>query len=179
MINPDLAVNAWIPSIQLPIFIALAKGIEFLFDTLPLTIISLAVALVIWLRKSRKDAAVFAGVMLLNAIAIEAIKLIVHRARPINGLIQESSYAFPSGHAATALVFFGFLIYFAIKYLKPKKQKSITISLCLLMIVLIGFSRIYLNTHWLTDVLGGFLVGAVMLALSLLTLRILEKNKKS
>lgn len=109
----------------------------------------------------------FAVSMLASGLLIYIIKEIVQRARPENALILESGFSFPSGHALISVVFFGFLIYFALKNMKNKSAK-ITISIILIAVILfIGKSRLILNVHWFSDVLAGFFLGLAILLASI------------
>lgn len=93
----------------------------------------------------------------------ELVKLIFRRPRPDESLwwMHESSTSFPSGHSMTAFFAYGILAFFIFKSnFKPNKKK-ILISLCGVMILIIGFSRMVLGMHYFTDVIGGFLLGGI------------------
>ena len=68
---------------------------------------------------------------------------------------QPIPYGFPSGHTSIAVVFWGTLM-----LLFRKRWLSV---LCVSLIVLIPFSRIYLGVHFIADVLGGYFIGGIML----------------
>ncbi len=83
-----------------------------------------------------------------------------HRPRPLEAAVYlEKSWSFPSGHAVLAVALYGFLIYFFWKYFKNWKNKTNVLFLGLLVIILIGFSRLYLGVHYLSDVWAGGMVG--------------------
>ena len=85
------------------------------------------------------------------------LKLIFSRTRPIDiNIITETGYSFPSGHAMISLAIYGFLAYLLWK--SDYKYKKIGVSLLVLLIVLIGISRIYLGVHYTSDVIAGFIV---------------------
>lgn len=101
-------------------------------------------------------------VFLLNYI----LKLIFLRDRPLNiNLIVETGYSFPSGHAMTSLGIYGFIIYLLIVSNRNKTTKIVGASFLILLIILIGISRIYLGVHYATDVLAGFIISASYLLL--------------
>lgn len=95
------------------------------------------------------------------------IKILFARARPeIMPLVEEGSFSYPSGHAAVSIVMYGLLAIYIYQNIKNKKLKYFLISLCIISPIIIGLSRVYLGTHYMTDVLGGWLVGVLMLFVS-------------
>jgi undecaprenyl-diphosphatase len=100
------------------------------------------------------------------------ISLIVGRPRPnsplIHVLMPEPYHSFPSGHAENDLVFYGILLY--LSFTPPVREwryRWVLIPfqiIAFVIIAVIGYSRILEGSHWLTDVLGGYLSGAIFLA---------------
>ena len=108
-----------------------------------------------------------------SVIINNLVKIIVRRERPdYLRMVMEKSYSFPSGHAMISVLFFGSIIYLVNKY-NLKHKKLITFSLST-FILLVGISRIYLGVHYLTDVVGGYLLGIVVL---FFIIHILERKK--
>ena len=100
------------------------------------------------------------GVTVIN----QAIKHIVRRPRPnVLRLVEESGYSFPSGHSMVSMAFYGIVIYLVYKNVSNKYLKWLLITLLSLLILSIGFSRIYVGVHYFTDVAGGFLLGLAYL----------------
>ncbi len=91
------------------------------------------------------------------------IKLLVLRPRPINSLISENGYSFPSGHTMISVAFYGIIIYLIFKNVKTKYLRYSLSFILLLFIFLIAFSRIYLSVHYFTDVLSALLLGLAYL----------------
>ncbi len=95
------------------------------------------------------------------------------RARPNTlyvGQMKLKSYSFPSGHTLGATVFYGLLAYIAYKTL-PTPWNMIVAGVLVLLIILIGLSRIYLGAHYPTDVIGGWALGGVILVVMIVVLR--------
>ena len=100
------------------------------------------------------------GVTVIN----QAIKHIVRRPRPnVLRLVEEDGYSFPSGHSMVSMAFYGIIIYLVYKNVSNKYLKWLLIALLSLLILSIGFSRIYVGVHYFTDVAGGFLLGLAYL----------------
>jgi len=109
-------------------------------------------------------------------------KLLVHRYRPDGGVMTETDFSFPSGHATIAVALYGYLAYLIIKHLKNKTAQGAVLLGALIVILIIGFSRLYLGVHFVSDVLAGYLVGllALIAGISLREWFILKpiKNKR-
>ena len=92
-----------------------------------------------------------------------ALKYIVQRARPGDPLpaIVETGYSFPSGHAVGSMVFYGFIAFLLCR-LYPRYAKAV-VAAAALIILIIGFSRLYLGVHFPSDVIAGYLLGGVWL----------------
>jgi undecaprenyl-diphosphatase len=113
------------------------------------------------------------GGMLLN----EWVKLLVHRHRPfVDGwFVDWSGYSFASGHTIGATLLYGQLALFIIPMIKNRGGRVLVFSAATFVIVLVGFSRIALGAHYLTDVLGGMFLGTSWLTLCLLVSRPLRQ----
>ena len=89
----------------------------------------------------------------------DLIKNFVCRERPCGEALP--GYSFPSGHSSMSMCFFGILIYLVHRYVRTDWWRILLITIFSLYIILIGISRIWLNAHYLTDVLAGYLVGYI------------------
>lgn len=107
---------------------------------------------------------IFISGTLLSYVLNEFIKSIIKRDRPsIVEQVHAVGYSFPSGHAMISTVCYGIFTYFLLKTITKKKYKNLIVSLTGLLIILIGYSRLALNVHYLTDVIGGYLIGALFI----------------
>ncbi len=102
------------------------------------------------------------------------IKLIINRPRPGPNFVQVIQHltdpSFPSGHVVHYVVFFGSLYVVIHSIWKPGKAMAACFSGVFIALVgSISLSRVYLGTHWPTDVLGGYMLGFIMLWLMLHT----------
>ena len=100
---------------------------------------------------------------LISAGIIILSKNIFLRERPLIGSEILSSYSFPSGHSLIATTYYGFLIYLLRRSKCKEEYKVIGTTFLTTLIVLICLSRLILNVHYLTDVVGGVILGLVIL----------------
>jgi len=103
------------------------------------------------------------GGMLLN----EWLKVVVHRHRPfVDGpFVDWSGYSFSSGHTIGATLLYGQLLLFVLPALKARHWRLLCICSAMSLVLLVGFSRIALGAHFLTDVLAAIIFGIVWLML--------------
>ncbi len=134
-----------------------------------LLLISVILIGILVYKKRWRDSFLFISALAGGLIFEFLIKFIMQRARPENALIHSAGYSFPSGHAIRAIIFFSFLIYCFKDEIKNKALQALFIAGNIIMFILIGFSRIYLNVHWLSDVLAGFALGLFWLTFLMLT----------
>jgi undecaprenyl-diphosphatase len=111
-----------------------------------------------------------AGMIAIVAIAMSGIiKVILHRARPVNEYVAKMlflTYSFPSGHAAGSIVSFG-LAALVVSYRWPELAVMVWIVAALLTLC-VSLSRIYLGAHYASDIIGGWVVGGLGLVAILL-----------
>jgi len=103
------------------------------------------------------------GGMLLN----EWMKVLVHRHRPfVDGpFVDWSGYSFASGHTIGATLLYGQLLLFVLPALKTRHWRLLSVFSALFLVLLVGFSRVALGAHFLTDVLAAIIFGIVWLML--------------
>jgi undecaprenyl-diphosphatase len=126
--------------------------------------------------KKKKQAWIFTIALACGSAIEKIIKFLFERQRPNTQLIQDLENSFPSGHATFAIILFSLLIYFYKDEIKSKVRKNWFIVVNIFLILFIGFSRVYINAHWFSDVLGGFALGFFVLNIILF---IFENKKKN
>jgi undecaprenyl-diphosphatase len=176
--NINANMNSWVVSINTGAFTLVAEGISFVFDTTALVVISLIVAAVLIICNYRRGSVLLLGAMVGDAILVVIFKELFQSIRPQNMLIPEMGYSFPSGHVTGSVVFFGVLTYLAWKHWASKKVKVSTGGFYTAMVVLVSFDRIYLNVHWVSDVVGAVLLGSFVLAFAITIFRYFEASGK-
>ena len=168
-------VNSLITKIQANPLIAVSIVISNLFENLGVTCLTCLFVIYLLFLKRKKESVIFGLVVILSSFFVILLKNLYQVARPVNELIAETDFSFPSGHTTFAVVFFGLLAYFYLN--ENKKNKIIAIIISAICILLVAFSRIYLNVHSLTDIFGGFLLGSVWLIIGIILFEKYQKNR--
>lgn len=140
-------------------------------SALSLGLIILA-AVLFWMVDLRLEAIMVVVVSATSALLNWLIKLVVARPRPSASLVEiiqaTSGQSFPSGHVMSYVAFWGLLFSLGVILFRGKRWwHTALLIISALLVVLVGPSRIYLGDHWATDVLGAYLIGGLLLSLSL------------
>jgi undecaprenyl-diphosphatase len=134
------------------------------------TLTAVAVVLV-WLRGERLLAFWAAATSLLATAVQQIVKAAVGRERPHWPDPVDSAHfaAFPSGHALTATVSCGLLLWLLHRHGVRRWVWGGALALSIVSVVGVGFTRLWLGVHWNSDVWGGWLMGGCLVALSIAT----------
>ena len=101
-----------------------------------------------------------------NQVTVTLLKLAFARPRPDVAVYAESSFSFPSGHAASSAAFCGVVTYILVR--EQLGPGLIAVIIGATLVALVGLSRLYLGEHFLSDVLNGYLVGGLWALLGIL-----------
>ena len=175
---PDIAVSAWFHAHTHPVLTQIMLVITHAHSTLAICLLALGIGL--WLLRRRRFWWLLAlilsvpGGLILNA----AVKQAIRRARPHfdDPLLTLTSYSFPSGHTAGATVFYGFLTVLLLAHVRETRWRVAIVAGASGMVVLVALSRVYLGVHYLSDVIGAIVEGAIWLALCLTAVRALWRR---
>ena len=107
------------------------------------------------------------------------LKEIFHRIRPVGGLIAETSSSFPSAHAVVSVAFYAFVFYLLARNSKCCFSKYLLISGVFIAPILLGFSRLYLGVHYLSDVLAGYALGDVWFLIGVYGIKFINRKRIS
>lgn len=125
-----------------------------------LRVAALVAAVLLWVR-DRRPTAVFVVLTMAGAAVIETLtKVLVGRSRPVfpHPVASATGASFPSGHAMTSLTAFGLLV-----VLVAPRLRVPAIVLGIVAVAAVGFSRMALGVHYLSDVVGAWVLGAAWL----------------
>jgi undecaprenyl-diphosphatase len=148
-------------------------------------IVAVLLALVLYLLFKQKEATIwFAATVVLCLALNTVIKVIIGRERPdihrLAAFANEAGKSFPSGHSIFATIIFGSIFFICLGKLKNRSSKILLGILCIILIALVMFSRIFVGVHYPSDTIGGFLEGISILLLSYPTyIKYQEKSKKT
>lgn len=148
-------------------------------------IVAVLLALVLYLLFKQKEATIwFAATVVLSLALNTAIKVIIGRERPdihrLAAFANESGKSFPSGHSIFATIIFGSIFFICLGKLKNRSSKILLGILCIILIALVMFSRIFVGVHYPSDTIGGFLEGISILLLTYPAyIKYQEKSKKT
>jgi membrane-associated phospholipid phosphatase len=143
------------------------------------SVMGVLLALWFWYRKAHYwlivVLAAVPGGMLLNV----ALKHVFRRARPTleDPLLTLSTYSFPSGHTAAATVFYGLLACYLVRRVNGWPARAAVVTACVMMVMLVALSRMYLGVHYLSDVLAAAAEGAAWLAVCITAVSTLQRRR--
>src|SRR5437660_11041159 len=167
--GPDYAVAGWFHAHLTRAFVSVLRAFtEFGSSEWIGVVLFFAVLFFVWKKWWPSLVTLIVAVpggMLLN----ELLKVVVHRHRPfVDGpFVDWSGYSFASGHTIGATLLYGQLVLFILPAMKARHWRRLTVASAALLIALVGFSRIALGAHFLTDVLAAIVFGILWLAFCL------------
>ena len=160
----DARMEQWVAAHQ-------SGGADRFFDVVSkaagvtgMRILGFASALLLFLFRSRRLGVGMVVVVLAGMQAFEVAKRFIARPRPAHGYAVDPTYAFPSGHATLAAAVCGTLAYVLWRERLLPGAAALGAGIALPLVV--GFSRVYLDMHWATDVAGGWLAGSIIACLA-------------
>ncbi|HEX2959536.1 MAG TPA: bifunctional DedA family/phosphatase PAP2 family protein [Chitinispirillaceae bacterium] len=143
-------------------------------------IFSILATIVFALKGRRMELTVWLVGLIGSQFLTQILKISIARQRPLTELlpsIMNSGYSFPSGHALSAIVLFGLLCYFVVLRPGTLVFRTGMITSAVIGILLVGFSRLYLQISFFSDVIGGFFAGILWL-ITCISVTELYRNKK-
>jgi undecaprenyl-diphosphatase len=161
----DGEINAFFASLATPFLTSLFTIITQVGSVAVMLVLAALVIIYLWRKKRTPEVLLVASSMTLGPGIGYLIKHVIERPRPELQLILEDGFSFPSGHALVATIFFSLLIYLFSREFTDTRSRGLFVCVNLLMIVLIGISRLYLGVHWFSDILGSFSLGFAVVLL--------------
>jgi len=126
-------------------------------------LLSISVLLLL-IKRDKKISLMIAINLAMVFITSQIFKFIFRRSRPAEiFLVNATGYSYPSGHMMVSSAFYFYILYLINKKVKNKIIKAIIFIFTVLLVFLIGFSRIYLGVHYTTDIIGGLILAILYL----------------
>ena len=164
----DKTISALIYSWRSPVLTGLMKVITN-FGAEYLMLISITVVFFLIWKKHKHEALVLAIILIMGLVINMFLKQIIQRPRPdIMPSVVETSYSFPSGHAMNSSVFYLTIAFYTYHFTRKKKLSLVVTGGAIVLLLLIGFSRVYLGVHYPSDVVAGYVVGVWWLTTAIL-----------
>lgn len=167
----DLSVSHAVQAFNPPWFDLIMKQVSLPGDGTNFLVIVAIGSAVLYINKLKGESIFLYLITVCVFVLTTILKALINRARPspelVNVFLQLNDGGFPSGHVLQYTALFGFLAYLIYRQLPYSTHRlflMILMTLFTLLVSLIGLSRIYLGAHYLTDVLGGYVLGSLFLA---------------
>lgn len=137
------------------------------------------IAWFLFIKKRKWYSIKIPAIAISSLLLMMVLKHLFNRSRPDIPLLYEAKgLSFPSGHALMSVTFYGLMIYIIFKAVKNNTVKWSSITAFILLICMIGLSRVYLRVHYATDVIAGYCVGFLWLVFAVWVLNHIEKYSK-
>ena len=165
----DAQLSIWLHSHTSPLLTSAMFAAAFFGSTTGVCIIAVGFGLYLIWRRSFYWLAALASSVLGGMLLNRLLKYAFHRPRPsfTDPLLTVTSYSFPSGHTMMATVLYGVIAAYFFTTTRDWRRRVLIIFSASLLTLLVGFSRMYLGAHYLSDVLGAMAEGLAWLALCL------------
>ena len=179
ILKQDLQVSVYLHTHNNAVFVAFLYAITQLHSPVGMFIMAALFGIYLW-RAGHRHWTLSLAMAMVGGMAINTIlKLAFNRERPVweDPFLTLSSASFPSGHTAGATLFYGFLGAYMVWTMRGAVGRALVVLGCVLMVALVGFSRIYLGAHYLTDVLAAVSMSIVWLVICLITVRAIAHRR--
>lgn len=121
----------------------------------------------LFFKRNKETAFKIAAISITSVMVMFLMKFFLQRERPLVPLIAKvHGYSFPSGHTFTSVTFYGIIAYIIYNNVKSLFLKWLLIFLCFILVLLVGYSRVYLRLHYASDVIAAFCLGVIWLVLA-------------
>ncbi len=144
-------------------------GFSFLGKAAVVSSVALLVVVIALWKKKQKYILPLLLTVAGTGLTVYLTKLLIHRVRPSGDIAYylEETFSFPSGHSAVAVALYGYITYLLLKETVGRKLRTNILFTGIFLVFLIGLSRLYLGVHFLSDVLGGYLIGLIWLIIGI------------
>lgn len=171
-VSVDETVSEGLRSLSSPALDTFFKAATWIADPLTMIVLTGGTGIALWATGRRTEAVLVVVTVAGGWLLGELFKEIFQRARPGLALARiplPESYSFPSGHALAAIEYFGILSFIVILEAKRVSTRVWVSGLCIVAVLAISFSRVYLGVHWFGDILASWMLGAAWMVVTIST----------
>lgn len=173
LVGFDVAVNIFMNKHMTPALVYVGSVVSTIGSTTVIIGCGLIIGFAFLFKKKWRRATIMLVSVGSTTVAVTLMKELFMRARPHNALQTLTDSSFPSGHASVSAAFFLALLYIFAPRIHEWVKRETFIVLGVIAIILIGLSRLVLNVHWASDVIGGWALGVFLATGSVLLIRYL------
>ena len=161
--------------------VRVARVVTLLGSPVFIAVWGLLVAIVLLRQRRRTLLLGWVAALVGGGLLDQALKLVFRRPRPVWDVpaLAAHGWSFPSGHAMGSLVAYGMLAYILVLTLHSKAARRAVIIGAIVLVLLIGFTRLFLGVHYFSDVIAGYAAGTVWLAVCVSGLEVLRRGGRS
>jgi membrane protein DedA with SNARE-associated domain/membrane-associated phospholipid phosphatase len=180
--DPFVLVDQWVLQHALYLRTPLVTHFMLIFTQLGgwvvITVGSLVVAMYLLFKRRMDYLMTYIVAILGGNLLFLVLKMAIHRSRPSSetALIKAWGWSFPSGHAVMSVIFYGIITYFIVRSIRSWNLRVFMVMAAAFIVFLIGFSRIYLQVHYLSDVLAGYANGCFWVAMCITGLEVYARK---
>lgn len=169
-------LHSW--AVREPHVVGFLKGVSTLLGPWVLRAVTVVVVVALVVRRQRRLALWVGTTVAVAGILGFVIKDIVARARPVlpDPVAAAGGYSFPSGHALNSFVIVGVFVLLALPVV-PRRWRPLVWVAAAAVVVLVGFARVALGVHYVSDVVGAWLIGAGLIAVTVLAFETWRRDR--
>ena len=154
----DAALSNFLAQVRHQLGITFFAVVSQIGKPVPLCVLGVILGIFAALQRQWRSSILLSGTPLLTALLTFAMKQLFARIRPIEtAVFFEEGFSYPSSHVAVSCATFLAINIWVWRYASSRRTRFLCTTLCLSLIFLIAYSRVYLGAHYLTDVIGGLL----------------------
>lgn len=158
-VHVDTVISQAIYSLRTPYLTDVMRAVSFVGGEL-FFVVTFIIILGLFIKQHKRATVLFACATLGGQFLNLLIKFLLKVPRPtLDPIALASFYSFPSGHAMNSFIFFASLTYLVFHFTRKKRLSFFVVCISAFLVLLIGFSRVYLGVHNPTDIIAGYIAG--------------------
>jgi len=160
----DAGITAWLTAPAQARAFQILRPVTELGSTWAVTIVAVALLVLLGVRGTPRLGLIAAGMIGLTSLVNTGFKQLLARARPevVDAPLVEAGFSFPSGHALLSATAYGVVAVLVIRSRLRTRVRAVLVALLATVVLLVGFSRLHLGVHYVTDVVAGWLAGVLI-----------------